>query len=327
MKSRLQLLATLKYILEEGSENSPVGYSEIMNFLFSKGMCPSKNTLTGDIKIIKEAGFNLITDKVGKLQKYYIPSEHFDTTEARLLIDSIISAKFITPNKAETLINKVLRLTDSEMLLQYMKDIVVDNRQKHKNCYTYYSINVIQEALSRGKRLKFKYFDLDENKNRVYRHNNKVYEVCPITMINGMDNYYLIAYDPHSSCGREKTYRIDRMDKTVLSKRKIGNIPVDRSDCIQRYRSSVFSMYSGQRIMAEFEFDFTAMNIIYDKYGEDTEITKLGENRYYARLPVENSPTFWGWLLMLNGRIRILSPDSLIKEYFNVLERIIGQKG
>ena len=327
MKSRLQLLAILKYIMEESSENSPVGYSEIMNFLFSKGMCPNKNTLTADIKIIKEAGFDLITGKVGKYHKYYLPSEHFDTTEARLLIDSIISAKFITPNKAATLINKVLRLTDSEMLLQYMKDIVVDNRQKHKNCYTYYSINVIQEALSRGKRLKFKYFDLDENKNRVYRHNNKVYEVCPITMINGMDNYYLIAYDPHSSCGREKTYRIDRMDKTVLSKRKIGNIPVDRSDCIQRYRSSVFSMYSGQRIMAEFEFDFTAMNIIYDKYGEDTEITKLGENRYYARLPVENSPTFWGWLLMLNGRIRILSPDSLIKEYFNVLERIIGQKG
>ena len=52
MKSRLQLLKTLKYILDEGSENSPVGYSEIIDFLFSKGMCPTKNTLTGDIKII-----------------------------------------------------------------------------------------------------------------------------------------------------------------------------------------------------------------------------------------------------------------------------------
>lgn len=325
MKSRLQLLTTLKYIMEEGSENSPVGYSEIMDFLFLKGMCPSKNTLTGDIKIIKEAGFNLITEKVGKFQKYYIPSEHFDTTEARLLIDSIISAKFITPNKAATLINKVLRLTDSEMLLQYMKDIVVENRQKHNNCYTYYSINVIQEALSRGKRLKFRYFDLDENKNRVYRHNNKVYEVCPITMINGMDNYYLIAYDPHSSRGEERAYRIDRMDKTVLSKRKIGNIPVDRSECIQRYRSSVFSMYSGHRIMAEFEFDFKAMNIIYDKFGEDTKITKLGDNRYYAKLPVEDSPTFWGWILMLNDRIRILSPEPLIQKYHCVVDEIIRQ--
>ena len=136
MKSRLQLLAILKYIMEESSENSPVGYSEIMNFLFSKGMCPNKNTLTADIKIIKEAGFDLITGKVGKYHKYYLPSEHFDTTEARLLIDSIISAKFITPNKAATLINKVLRLTDSEMLLQYMKDIVIDNRQKHNKAAT-----------------------------------------------------------------------------------------------------------------------------------------------------------------------------------------------
>lgn len=322
MKSRLQLLAILKYIMEESSENSPVGYSEIMNFLFSKGMCPNKNTLTADIKIIKEAGFDLITGKVGKYHKYYLPSEHFDTTEARLLIDSIISAKFITPNKAATLINKVLRLTDSEMLLQYMKDIVIDNRQKHNNCYTYYSINVIQEALSRGKRMNFRYFDLDENKKRVYRHSKKVYEVCPITMINGMDNYYLIAYDPHSGCSREKTFRIDRMVETVISKKNIGKIPVDRNECIKRYRSSVFSMYSGKMIIAEFEFDFKAMNIIYDKYGEDTKITKLGDNRYYAKLPVEDSPTFWGWMFTLEDHIRIISPMFLIDKYIEKLEKI-----
>ena len=48
MKSRLQLLAILKYIMEESSENSPVGYSEIIDFLFSKEMCPTKNTLKED---------------------------------------------------------------------------------------------------------------------------------------------------------------------------------------------------------------------------------------------------------------------------------------
>lgn len=325
MKNRLQLLETLKYLVEESSENTPVGYSEILDFLYSKGIRTTKNTLIDDIKIIKEAGINLITVKVGKFQKYYIPSEHFDTTEARLLIDSIISARFVTPYKTTVLIKKVLKLTDREMLHYYMKDIVTENKQKHKNCYSYYSVNVIQEALSKGKRLNFRYFDLDENKNRVYRHNNKVYEVFPITMINGMDNYYLIAYEPHSGCGREKSFRIDRMDDTVISKKNIGDIPFDRDECIQRYRSSVFSMYSGHRITAEFEFDFKTMNIIYDKYGEDTKITKIGENRYYAKLPVEDSPTFWGWLLMLNGRIKILSPDSLIKEYHKVLEKIVSQ--
>lgn len=81
-------------------------------------------------------------------------------------------------------------------------------------------------------------------------------------------------------------------------------------------------MYSGQRIMAEFEFDFKAMNIIYDKYGEDTKITKLGEDRYYAKLPVEDSPTFWGWIFMLEDRIRIISPKYLVSEYAEKLEQI-----
>ena len=112
MKNRLQLLETWKYLVEESSENTPVGYSEILDFLYSKGIRTTKNTLIDDIKIIKEAGINLITVKVGKFQKYYIPSEHFDTTEARLLIDSIISARFVTPYKTTVLIKKVLKLTD-----------------------------------------------------------------------------------------------------------------------------------------------------------------------------------------------------------------------
>ena len=56
--------------------------------------------------------------------------------------------------------------------------------------------------------------------------------------------------------------------------------------------------------------------------GEDTKITKLGENKYYAKLPVEDSPTFWGWIFMLEDRIRILSPSHLVKEYSEKLDRM-----
>lgn len=74
--------------------------------------------------------------------------------------------------------------------------------------------------------------------------------------------------------------------------------------------------------MAEFEFDFKAMNIIYDQYGENIRIKKLGEDRYYAKLPIEDSPTFWGWLFMLGERIRILSPKFLIERYDYLLKSL-----
>ena len=254
---------------------------------------------------------------------YYIPSEHFDTTEARLLTDAVISAKFVSPAKTEILIDKVLNLTDKEMEMYYMKDIVMTNKQKHRNNYIYYSIDVIQQALSNNRRVTFMYYELDENKNKVYKYDGKIYEVCPITMINGMENYYMIAYEPLHPEKREKVFRIDRMDKTALSKKRIGDIPLDINEVIDRYRSSVFSMYSGRKIIAEFEFDFKTMNIIYDKYGIETKIKRIREDRYYAKLPVEDSPTFWGWMFMLENQIRIISPQFLIDEYEAKLNKMI----
>ena len=170
----------LKYIMEKASESNPITNADIMEFLKCNKVNPCKKTLISMIKSIKEAGFDLITVKEKRTNMYYIPSENFDTTEARLLIDSVISAKFVTPKKAEILLEKLVGLSDRDMLLQYMKDIVVENRQKHRNCYSYYSIDVIQEALAKDRRINFKYFDLDENKNKIFRHNGKIYEVCPM---------------------------------------------------------------------------------------------------------------------------------------------------
>ena len=325
MRNKMQLLMVLKYLLDVTSENNPVSQSNIIDYLKSKGLNPGKNIVSIIMKAITDAGFDLITVKNGRYNSYYIPSDFFDMTEARLLADAVVSATFITQNKTEMLLTKVLRFTDREMEVHYMKDIVRENKQKHSNCSTYYTIDVIQEALIKGKQIKFCYFDLDEHKNRVYRHNHKVYEVCPITMINGMSKYYLIAYDSKEKSGKERTFRIDRMDSAAVSKKDVCKIPFDIDECISRYQSSIFSMYGGKRITAEFEFDFKAMNIIYDQYGENVEIMKIGENRYYAKLPIEDSPTFWGWMFIIGKHIKILSPQFLAEEYRDRLAAVLSE--
>ncbi len=42
----------------------------------------------------------------------------------------------------------------------------------------------------------------------------------------------------------------------------------------------------------------------------------------HTKLPVEDSPTIWGWIFMLEDRIRILSPSHLVNEYSEKLEHI-----
>ena len=315
MRNKMQLLMVLKYLLDVTSENNPVSQSDIIDYLKSNGLNPGKNIITVIMKAISDAGFDLITVKNGKYNGYYISTEFLDMTEARLLADAVISANFITQEKTTTLISKIMKLTEKEMRVHYMTDIIKLNRHKHSNSSTYYTIDVIQQALITGKQIRFLYFDLDENQCRVYRHNRKIYEVCPITMMNDRNNYYLIGYEPKKMDEKDRIFRIDRIDKATVSESVARKIPFDVENCISRYQSSIFSMYGGKRIITEFEFDFKAMNIIYDQYGENTEIKKIGDNRYYAKLPIEDSPTFWGWLFMLGKRIKILSPPFLIEEY------------
>lgn len=122
MNNSLQLLMVLKYIMEKSSESNPITNADIIEFLKCNKLNPCKKTMISIIKSIKDAGFDLITVKDKRTNMYYIPSEHFDTTEARLLIDSVISAKFVTPKKAEILLEKLVGLSDRDMLLQYMKE-------------------------------------------------------------------------------------------------------------------------------------------------------------------------------------------------------------
>lgn len=75
----------LKYIMEKSSESNPITNADIIEFLKCNKLNPCKKTMISIIKSIKDAGFDLITVKDKRTNMYYIPSEHFDTTEATLI--------------------------------------------------------------------------------------------------------------------------------------------------------------------------------------------------------------------------------------------------
>ena len=61
MNNKVQLPIVLKFIMDKSSENNPVRKADIMEYLNTRGVAPSKNTLTEILKTITDAGFDLIT--------------------------------------------------------------------------------------------------------------------------------------------------------------------------------------------------------------------------------------------------------------------------
>ena len=61
-------------------------------------------------------------------------------------------------------------------------------------------------------------------------------------------------------------------------------------------------------------FDESLINVIYNKFGEQTVIKKY-KNKYTASVQVQISPTFWGWMLQFPTQMKIKSPEDLKEQH------------
>ena len=116
-------------------------------------------------------------------------------------------------------------------------------------------------------------------------------------------------------------YRVDKMDHVEIIDEDISEKALALRDGLDCYTEQVFKMYGGQPVDVVLEFDAKLIGVVYDKFGEDTKMIRSGE-KCIATVKVQISPVFWGWIFQLAGQMRIISPDTVIKEYHDHLQKV-----
>lgn len=113
------------------------------------------------------------------------------------------------------LISKIEKLTSKENAKQLHRQVFVTNRVKTLNERIYYNVDKIHDAIAANKQIKFKYFDLDVNKKKVFRKNGEFYTESPISLTWDDENYYLITYK--EKYDHYVHYRVDKMDSIEIT--------------------------------------------------------------------------------------------------------------
>lgn len=117
------------------------------------------------------------------------------------------------------------------------------NTHKHSNETIYCNVGYLEEALQQQNKVLFRYFDLDENGDKVYRRDGQRYVIEPVASVFHEDNYYLIAYsEKHNSTAN---YRIDRMDSVKVIDESVSQKAINLRNEVTGYTERVFKMYCG----------------------------------------------------------------------------------
>lgn len=311
--SKIKLLRIWEILKQDSDENNPLTTNQIIEKLSESGIICDRRTLYQDISTLNSYGYEVICKKGQHSNGYYVIDRSFDVPELRILIDAVQAASFISPKKTAELTDKIAALGGSYRADILKKNIVEFNTTKHNNEHIYYSVNAIEDAILAGKKISFQYFDLNESHERVFRKNGEKYLVNPVAMVFSNDNYYLICY--HDNHDGITTYRIDRMLNVSVSEQEINQTAQPKGLSVAKHRKQSFSMFSGKTETVKFEADKDLLDVIYDKFGEDTQIRSIGNGKISFTADVEISQMFFGWCCSFPNKLKILAPVYVIHEF------------
>ena len=311
INQKAKLLYIQKFLLEETDENHSLTVNQIITKLAGYGIIAERKSIYDDIETLRNFGLDVICIR-SRSNSYFVGERSFQLPELKLLVDAVEASKFITGKKTMELIKKLEGCTSKYQAGSLHRQVIVKDRIKNMHESIYYNVDKLHQAIADKKQISFKYMEWTIDKDEKFRKNGVKYIENPCSLCWDNDNYYLITFN--SKYKKNLHYRVDRMaDVTVLEtpcEECEGNEAFDVVSHAQKH----FGMYGGEETNVELQFDKSLAGVVIDRFGKDIAIKKSDENNFIISVDIAVSPVFFGWLMSLGSKVKVLGPSWVKRE-------------
>ena len=310
--SKTKTLLIYKYLVDYSDEKNPLSTTDLINYLMKDGMLCERKSIYADIAVLKSIGFDIIKTTSPK-KGFFLGSRQFELPEVRLLIDAVTSAGFITPNKTQSLVEKLESLVSKNQAEELVSQVYVDSDAKCDNEEIYYVIDALNDAINDKIKVSFKYKRRNIDKENKKSYTEKTFTVSPYALIWKDDHYYLV-------CNNEKydnlmNLRLDRIKKITSLDEKARPIEevseykgtFDAAD----YTSKMFNMFTGVNSKVELICDLSLREEIMDRFGAKIPLTAVDNDHFKTEIDAAVSEGLVSWIMAFGDKIKVEAPKSL----------------
>ncbi len=302
---------------------------QIVDILWSDyNMAADRKSVARNLTNLMEAGYPIectetarpYINKEGKGEISYILSDFylerdFTDAELRLLIDSLLFSKHIPYSQCKELVEKLEGLSN-QYFRAHVKHIRTLPETTPKNSQLFWTIEVLDEAIEKGRQVAFSYnaYGTDQKLHPKRAADGKVreYVVNPYQMVAANGRYYLICnYDNHDEaahCRLDRITDIRLLDTPVKPVQKVKGL--EHGLNLPKHMAEHLYMFSGDSIPVTFRMKKHIMNDVMDWFGSDIALYDETEDEITARVTV-NWHAMRHWALQYCRHVRILAPADL----------------
>lgn len=303
-------LMILKILEKYSDERRPLTQKRIGELLdIEYGMKCNRRSVKANLMSLKEMGYDI------NLKYGVFIRREFEESELRMLIDSVLFSKNISRSQAKRLIEKLKNLGSNQFVAKVTHIANLPELQHSDNTRVMCSLDVINDAISRNKKISFVYNSYDENLKLVPRR-EKICTVSPYQMAATNGRYYLICNtDGHENISH---YRIDKMTDVQMLKSLAKNKKdiaefIGGNFNLPKHMAEHIYMFSGESVWVKFWTEKYFIDTLVDWFGKDFKILQSEGEKILINVKV-NRKAIKFWAMQFGEYVEIISPKNLRDE-------------
>lgn len=303
---KMLIILILKILEKFSDERRPLTQKKIIELLqLEFGMKCDRRSVKANLMSLKELGYDI------NLKHGIFIRRDFEESELRMLIDSVLFSKNISRSQAKRLIEKLKTLGNNQFSAKVSHIANLPELQHSDNTRVMFNLDVINDAISKNKKISFVYNSYDENLKLKPRR-EQIYIVSPYQMAATNGRYYLICNtDGHDNIVH---YRIDKMTDVKMLKIPAKN-KKDIAEFVggfnlPKHMAEHIYMFSGDSVWVKFWADKNFLDAVVDWFGKDFKILQKTSDKILINVKV-NATAMKFWAMQYGDGIEIISPESL----------------
>ena len=310
--TKAKLLHLLDILNTKTDEEHPMDAAALIAELEKRGVTAERKSIYRDLEILREFGFDVLLTR-SKPGGYFLAERKLQLPEIRLLMDAVLSAGFITRKKSRQLIGKLQTLCSEHQAAELNRQVYIDKRKKHKNEEIYYSIDLINQAITAKRKITFDYGRRVLGEKGRITLSTRTFTVSPYALLWSEDAYYVIGN--HEKYDNLMHLRVDRMQRVQITDQPCRSFeevsPYRNSFDVADYAGKLGNAHSGKPMVMELLCKADLLESILDRFGEDIAVRGRPDGRFSFRTEMVVSDGLVGDILSLGDGVEVVSPKLL----------------
>ena len=305
---KLALVRILQILEKYSDERHPLLQADIAGHLEREyGIVIERKAISRNLSLLKEAGFEIESGRSGS----YLAERSFTDAELRILIDGVLSSKYISRKYSKDLIDKLCGLSNKYFLSHVKHIYTINDLDKSDNAELFYNIELIDEAIEKKRQIRFQFNKYGPNKKL---HKSATHHVSPYQLILHNQRYYLMGHNPFFD--GITFFRLDHITNMSILEDKLeplNTIPgYEHGINYKDFASSHPYLFTDKPEWVEFVTSADMIDQIIDWFGKGITIRSISEETVKIGLNV--SPyAMEHWAMQYAGYITVTSPLKLVE--------------